>query len=102
MKNDSVTGSSSSSNNSVNETSLFEETGDEIGSLAEHENENETNDEEVFNNLSEEYVINRKEELDKQLKEVKNQKHYLYKGLMESKYKKKREVKCKIRYKLSL
>ena len=55
-KNDSVTGSSSSNNNSVNETSLFEETGDEIGSLAENENENEheTNDEEVFNNLSEE------------------------------------------------
>ena len=70
VKNDSVTGSSSLSNNSVNETSLFEETGDEIGSLAEHENENEMNDEEVFNNLSEEYVINRKEELDKQLKAV--------------------------------
>ena len=48
VKNDSVTGSSSSSNNSVNETSLFEETGDEIGSLAENENENETNDEEVY------------------------------------------------------
>ena len=43
-KNDSVTGSSSSNNNSVNETSLLEE----------NENENETNDEEVFNNLSEE------------------------------------------------
>ena len=51
--------------------------------MIDSETESEINDNELFRDLFDQYVISRRERLESQLKEVRNEKHNLYQGLKE-------------------